>query len=469
MAEFVVLGLGSNLGNRAQILSEAIKHIFSAPTALLSNGCCSELFESDALLLPDSPLEWNIPFLNLAVAGQCELSPLELLKAVKGLEAQLGRQARQRWAPREIDIDILSYGNKSLTLDVLRLPHPAIAERPFALWPFAALNPDYPLPSAGRQAAAQTLVFRWGYTRAEIPCKTWKASRKSQDQFRAALPSGLAWKEGPLPRADLVGVINITPDSFSDGGKFTTPEACLAQARELYAHGAMLIDIGAESTRPGAPALDAQSEMARLQPVLEALLHERSKSALFPEISVDTRHPDVAKFALSLGVEWINDVQGFSDKQMLSIAADSGAGLIAMHSLGIPPNKDRILDLSRPAYQQIQDWIDERLALFRQHKIDNSRLILDPGIGFGKNAEQSWNIIANARLLRTDGARLLFGHSRKSYLSLITARPAAERDSETALISTLLNTFGVDYLRVHNVAASIKAMCLVEPTSLPPI
>ena len=306
---------------------------------------------------------------------------------------------------------------------------------------------------------AGDLLSKWGFVRKEIPCQTFRAPHPVQIEFQArSAKIPLKHIPGPLPATELVGIINVTPDSFSDGNLFIDPHKAALHARNLWNEGARVLDIGAESTRPGAKLITWEEEWRRLDPVLNAIRTEFQNDSLKPEISVDTRRPEVAKLALAAGANWLNDVSGFSDPGMLELAGEGSAQLVCMHNLGVPPSKEHVLSSSSDALTQILAWGEEVISKFNHLGITSDRLILDPGIGFGKTPQQSLKIILGAEKLLRLGCRILIGHSRKSFLSLFSAKPANERDAESAALSAVLASKGMHYLRVHNVAANFSAI-----------
>ena len=259
-----------------------------------------------------------------------------------------------------------------------------------------------------------------------------------------------------MSRPKIVGILNITPDSFSGG--FASVDAALGQFETLTANGADLIDIGAESTRPGATPLDAGEEWARLAPVLSALrLHAKN----IP-LSVDTRHPETAARALDCGVGIINDVGGLRDARMRALLAQHPGDIIVMHALTLPADPAVCWPAEVDLVEALVAWKNEIIARAQQSGIAPERLIFDPGIGFGKTSQQSWAILAHAHALVNTGGRWLFGHSRKSFLTCVRDVPPAERDALTLTCSALLAAAGVHYLRVHDVAghhALFRKLC----------
>ncbi len=253
----------------------------------------------------------------------------------------------------------------------------------------------------------------------------------------------------------LVGILNITPDSFSDGSKYSSPENALAQAIKMKEEGADIIDVGAESTRPGAIAITPEEEIERLEPVLRIL-----KKVKIP-ISVDTRNPDTAWMASKYPhVRYINDVSGLNSDEIIENIKDHYLGCIAMHSLTVPADPQVVI--SGDPVEVIKKWAEETLIRLQKNGIGKEYIILDPGIGFGKTPEQSIELIRRAgevaEFIHSLGAEVLYGHSRKSFLSEITAKPAPDRDAETAEISRYLLSQKIDYIRVHNIAANKAAL-----------
>ncbi|MBN8549275.1 MAG: dihydropteroate synthase [Deltaproteobacteria bacterium] len=463
--QFVVLGLGSNLGDRLEHLSRAVAGMSLARTAFLSETRCSEVFESEALLLPDSPADWNIPFYNIAIAGFTVLSARTLLERVKALELTLGREKRGRWAPREIDIDILVYGDARIDDEDLKIPHAGLLERPFALWPLAALAPQYRLQTGkGESTTPLDASRRWGFEQAKIPCRTWRAPAAAQKEFRAKLKNpAITIQRGPLCETELVGIINVTPDSFSDGGTCLEPSAAVEHAAHLHAGGAGILDIGAESTRPHAGELSAAEEWLRLEPVIAGIKKHFQLNPLAPLLSIDTRHAETARKALKLGADWINDVSGFSDPDMIAAVAESNCTVVAMHSLSIPPSKEKVLSNDRSAVSQVYEWAQSKILALEKAGIARDRIVIDPGLGFGKTPQQSLLLAFHAEQFLSLGVRILIGHSRKSFLSLFTPAEADKRDGETAILSALLASKGIQYLRVHNIERTAAALASIMP------
>jgi dihydropteroate synthase len=254
-----------------------------------------------------------------------------------------------------------------------------------------------------------------------------------------------------MAETKLVGIINLTPDSFSDGGKFADKAAAIDAIAKMIGQGASVIDIGAESTRPGALPVSPGEEWRRLEPVLTALSGIRQPHVAF---SLDTRHAENAAKALALGIDWINDVTGFVSPSMINTVKSSSCTLVMMHSLGVPANQAITLPRNADVIDTVNRWAKDRILALEMQGINRSRIVFDPGIGFGKTPEQSLTILRNIKECMALGVRVLVGHSRKSFL----AGFPADRDDATLAASLYLAQQGVDYLRVHDV--SRHAQCL---------
>ena len=249
-----------------------------------------------------------------------------------------------------------------------------------------------------------------------------------------------------MKRPALMGIVNLTPDSFSGDGQLGGD--ALAHARALVDAGADILDIGAESTRPGAVALSAEEEWARLGPFLTVLVAQPWRSRV--RLSIDTRHAATAAQVLALGVEMINDVGGLRDPAMLELLAAQACDCIVMHALTIPADAALVLP-DTDVVAAMLAWQQEVMMRAKAAGISEERLIFDPGIGFGKTPVQSLELVMQAAMLVAAGGHWLIGHSRKSFLNVITSLPVQERDALTLGFSAVLAQAGVPYLRVHDV------------------
>ena len=262
-----------------------------------------------------------------------------------------------------------------------------------------------------------------------------------------------------MKRPALIGIVNVTPDSFSGDGRMGA--AAVAHAHALVLAGADILDIGAESTRPGALAMTDEQEWERLAPVLRGISEQSWRADV--RISVDTRHALTASRALALGVDIINDVGGLKDHTMLEVLSGSMCDCAVMHELGLPADASVTLPEGTDMVAALLMWKEAVTDAAQRAGIVPERLIHDPGIGFGKTPAQSLELILGAGALVASGGRWLYGHSRKSFLKLFTDAPADARDELTRGFSVMLAAADVPYLRVHDVAgqrALFERLCL---------
>lgn len=265
-----------------------------------------------------------------------------------------------------------------------------------------------------------------------------------------------------LDRPRLMGVINVTPDSFSDGGKFLAAEAAVAHGRALLAAGADILDIGGESTRPGARPVSPADEMARIIPVVEALAAE---GAL---LSVDTRHAGVMAAAIAAGAAIVNDITALDgDPRALDLVADSGVSVVLMHMRGEPSGMQR-----DPRYDdapgEVRDYLAGRLAVCRAAGIADHRLCVDPGIGFGKTVRHNLEILAGLGRLAELGVAVLVGVSRKSFIGRLSREAPADRRLAGSLAAGLAAVSrGAHILRVHDVAETAQALTVWQAIFCP--
>ncbi|TPL88309.1 dihydropteroate synthase [Mesorhizobium sp. B2-3-13] len=253
-------------------------------------------------------------------------------------------------------------------------------------------------------------------------------------------------------KAVVVGILNVTPDSFSDGGRFDAPETALVQARRMIGEGAAIIDVGGESTRPGAAAISATEEQARILPVIEALA--RAGDML---ISVDTYRAETARLAVAAGAHIVNDVWGLQREPGIArVAAETGAGLVIMHT-----GRDR---------EKLPDVIADQLAFLgksleigRGQGVADDQIVLDPGFGFAKEtAEENLDLMARFSELDALGFPLMAGTSRKRFIGTVTGRDAADRAAGTAATSVILRLKGAHLFRVHDVAINVDALAVAD-------
>jgi dihydropteroate synthase len=257
----------------------------------------------------------------------------------------------------------------------------------------------------------------------------------------------------------LMGVVNVTPDSFSDGGLFLDPEAAVAHGRQLAAEGADILDVGGESTRPGADPVPADEELRRVLPVVEQL------SGAGPSVSIDTTKVAVARAALEAGATIVNDVSAFRfEPELAGLVAGVGAGCCLMHMLGEPRTMQEDLHYD-DVVDDVKAFLEERLAFAVGEGVHEERVWLDPGIGFGKTAEHNLELLRRLDEIVAIGRPVVVGTSRKSFLGkLLGGRPEGERLAGTIATNVLALERGARVFRVHDVAQVRDALLVAAAT-----
>ena len=254
------------------------------------------------------------------------------------------------------------------------------------------------------------------------------------------------------PVGVIMGVLNVTPDSFSDGGRHESVEAAVSQARRMVAEGAAIIDVGGESTRPGADAVDGETERSRVLPVIEALA-----ATLDCAISIDTYRAETAAAAVVAGAHIVNDVWGCQREPGIArVAAETGAGLVIMHT-----DRERD-DVAEDVIEDQRRFLDLSLSIARGAGVEEVAIVLDPGFGFGKDAERNWQILRRLDELHALERPWLIGTSRKRFLGAVTGREADERDIATAATSVVARCKGAAIMRVHDVKANRDALAVAD-------
>jgi dihydropteroate synthase len=262
----------------------------------------------------------------------------------------------------------------------------------------------------------------------------------------------------PLDRPLIMGIVNITPDSFSDGGQLANAEAAIAHALKLEEEGADILDLGAESTRPGSDAVSVDEELRRLMPVIEALAGRTNA-----RLSVDTRKAEVMRRAAAAGADILNDVSALEfDPEAMEAAADSGLTIILMHALGDPKTMQvdpRYGDVTIEVYE----YLERRIEAAEAAGIDRSRLVADPGIGFGKTLQHNLQLMAELSMFHGLGVPVLLGASRKRFIGTLTGQDVAgERVSGSIGAALAAAGQGAQIIRVHDVAATRQALTVWE-------
>lgn len=420
-----VIGLGANAQAALENLRAARSALRADPR--LSIQACSPIYVSEALLPEHAPPEWNRPYLNAAVRVQHAFSDAEtFVQFLKGLEEKLGRKKAPRWAPRAIDLDLLAWSGQDCSTPQATIPHPEFGNRPFA-W----------LPAQDCFNLKDRPDWRYALPK-DVPLRTQR--------------SGLAWPE-------LMGILNLSPDSFAGRHERPTFTSVEQEVRRLVSQGASVIDVGAESTRPGATPQSSPEEWARLEPFLEQI--EELRRSLGFRLSLDSRHPKNVARALEVAhLDWINDVSGFDQPDMIRVALDSDARCVVMHSLSVPPRQEAHIPAGQDVISFLLAWANHRFSKLQEQGLPRERIVFDPGIGFGKTPAQNFEIIQRAQEFQRLGVPTLIGHSRKGFLDLDQQVPAPDRDLETAVLTAHLAKCAVDVIRVHDPASQARALRL---------
>jgi dihydropteroate synthase/2-amino-4-hydroxy-6-hydroxymethyldihydropteridine diphosphokinase len=443
------LSTGSNLDRRLRNLDRTIRELNQHPHIQVLRA--SAIYETEPWGYQHQP-----SFLNQVLEIETDLSPLELVKTIKGMEADLGRTPTFKYGPRVIDIDIIFYGDLVFEDETLNIPHPQVTQRAFVLVPMAELAPDFVHPELGLKVSEllQEIDTR-GITRFS------EAGGSLADDL--CIPH---WGE----RTYVMGILNITPDSFSGDGLMQRQNyvaAALEQAYGFIEAGVDILDIGAESTRPGAQTVDTQDEIERLIPVVEALSQEHPDVLL----SIDTYKAAVAEAALDAGGHWINDVWGLrADPEMANTAARAGVPIVLMHNRSRPTDVNLQERLGGRyvgvAYEDLIEDVKRELldsvAIARQAGVKDENIILDPGIGFGKTVEQNLELLNRLDEIAALSFPLLLGSSRKSFIGYTLGLPPEQRVEGTAATVAVGIVRGADIVRVHDVKTMVRVARMTD-------
>lgn len=395
---FVYLAIGTNLGDKKQNILIAIKKLQEYNIQIIE---ISPLYETPALMLINSPSNWNIPYYNCIIKINTNIEPLQLLDICKKIEKEMGRNFSARWSPRPIDIDIIFYKNQHINTEKLIIPHKEFNNRNFVLDPLSFIYPE---------------KVKNYYTNQHQPI--------------------------------FMGILNITPDSFSDGGKYNNENNFVNTFENWIENNVSIIDIGAESTKPNATLLTAEEELKRLQFVFK-YTKSRKFDLIKPMLSIDTYHPETAEQAILNGFDIVNDISGLCNQKMINLAKNNPqTKFIFMHNLGIPSDKTVVIPDNKNIIEEIDEWLENKINIFEKNNLKKEQLILDLGIGFGKTPSQNLQILQNIEHFHKYGFKILIGHSRKSFMKVFLNVSTTERDIETLAISMKIAN-KVDILRVH--------------------
>lgn len=419
----IIVALGSNLpgeyGTPRAALLTAIERLKTQNLRVVKT---SRIFETAPVPVSDQP--W---YANAVVQIETHLSPADLLRELCAVEHAMGRVRTERNAARIIDLDIIAYNDITLNTDNLTIPHPRMHERAFVLHPIKDIAPNWIHPVT--KTKISDLV-------AALP-----RDQKFRVQWFTAKP------------VYLMGILNVTPDSFSDGGKFFDAKAAIAHGKRLIDEGADILDIGGESTRPGALPLSPSEEQDRVLPVIEAL-----RDAF---ISIDTRNAATMRAAFKSGAHMVNDVTALThDPDAMNVAASFDGPVCLMHMQGTPETM-QINPVYENVVEEIYSYLQSRIAACEAAGIDKSRLVADPGFGFGKTLEHNLSLLNNLSRFNDLGVPVLAGVSRKRFLgALMNNAPADQRLQGSLNAAKQAVSQGARILRVHDVVETKRFLNL---------
>ena len=446
------IAIGSNLGNRVFNVQSAISRMAEAGVKVNATGF---LYESPPMYVENQP-----PFLNTCVSASTSLPPQELLVALKKIEQNMGRTSTGQHGPRCIDLDIIFYDDQIMDLPNVCIPHPRLCERFFVLSPLRDIEPDLFHP-----VMKQTVSQLYGQLATVSPntCKRVFPAINSE-------AGGLISLGG---RSVVMGILNVTPDSFSDGGLYVDVNAAVARASEMIAQGADIIDVGGESTRPNATVIEAAEEQQR---VMEIIRKIRTGCPSTP-VSIDTYKSATARAAVAAGASIVNDVSGgMIDPDMRPTVAELQVPYICMHSgrVGVHPvtdygdNQPSVFDDESARSPQeivriVRSQLAGRVKACLAAGIYRWNLVLDPGLGFGKSGDANFAIIANLNSLFAEELKdypVMIGASRKRFVRDLANNGKDWVGSEqsamlgTAAVTVAAASSGVraDFHRVHDVS-----------------
>ncbi|CAG8584448.1 3735_t:CDS:1 [Funneliformis caledonium] len=434
----VYITLGSNLGDRIGNICEALK-LLELECKILDT---SYIYETSPMYVTDQP-----DFFNAACKVATNLDPEELLVKLKNIESTIGRTPTIRYGPRSIDLDIIFYDDIEYKSSNLTIPHVSMNEREFVLKPLCDIAKSFEHPK----------LFR---TCGQLLSHYLKSPSYSPNNFiHKILPiniNNVIWKWST--KTFIMGVINVTPDSFSDDGLYKNVNSALSHAQKLVDEGADILDIGGCSTRPNAEDVPIEEEISRVLPIIQAIRCSSNTSLANIPISIDTFHSEVAEKAIQSGANIINDISGGQlDKKVLSVAAKCNVPIILQHMRGTPKTMSRLTEYGDDLISDISNELFERVNAAINAGIKRWNIIIDPGIGFAKKLDHNLEIIKrlnelNGKRSLLEGFPCLIGVSNKRFIGEVINQPIPKnRCWGTAAACAAAVLAGVNILRVHDV------------------
>jgi 2-amino-4-hydroxy-6-hydroxymethyldihydropteridine diphosphokinase/dihydropteroate synthase len=414
-----ILSIGSNaIGSKFEKIESSLALLSQINSTRIKD--ISSVYKTKPMVktFPDSISECE-EFLNLVCIIETSISnPSDMLAYIEKIETQLGKihTKQKTWKAREIDIDILSWNNEYFNDENIMIPHYDMHNRSFILDPLSELCENI-----------NTQIGSINLLRHRLSLK----ERQSQKML----------------------IVNVTPNSFSDGGEMMQHEALHKKISSAFENYVQIIDIGAQATSPNKVQIDKNTEISRLIPAFDIINDLKKKyKYIRPKISLDSYNYDVIKFILEkYDIDIINDVSGCRDARIIKLAIDYNKKYVLQHSLTIPTDKNIIIPIDSNPIETLNQWFDFKINAIKDIGLKKSNIIIDPGIGFGKTAYQDYYIIQNIEQLLHYGCRILVGHSRKSFIKQVYhISDINDLDKKTLQISIELESKGVNVLRLHD-------------------
>ncbi|TDZ47188.1 Folic acid synthesis protein fol1 [Colletotrichum trifolii] len=440
------IALGSNIGDRVRWIEQACAEMDRRGIKVKRTSC---LWETEPMYVVDQDR-----FVNGACEVETTLEPLALLDELQDIERSMGRQKFVEKGPRNIDLDILMYGDEKIEHPRLTVPHVGIPEREFVLRPLAELIPHKPLYASNPWKL--TLDYLNELSPAAAPLSPLTPVSPTQQAI---------FSLAPTRKTHVMAIINATPDSFSDGGLHNL-DNLVSTLKSFAEAGATILDIGGASTAPGRPEVPAEEETARVLPVIELVrsLPELSHLA----VSVDTWRASVAEAAVAAGADIINDVSaGQLDRNMLPYMARSNRTVCLMHMRGTPETMNGLTDYPDGVVSTVARELLDRVAEAEAAGVRRWRIILDPGLGFAKTGEQNLQLLRHMDELRSwpglEGLPWLLGSSRKRFVGKITGvtKPQDRIWGTAATVVSAVQS-GADIVRVHDAVEMCQVVKMAD-------
>ncbi|KAK6533903.1 trifunctional dihydropteroate synthetase [Arthrobotrys megalospora] len=439
------IAFGSNLGDKFALIRDALAELNKRGIKVIRT---SSLYESKPMYVEDQDL-----FLNGVCQVQTKLSPMELLRELQAIENHFGRVKLIDKGPRNIDLDILLYGTQIVSEPDLKIPHASMLEREFVLRPLCDIAPDLPHPQTSTTFASHL---------SSLPGESTVYPRVL---ISPSIPSlQPASKTRPT---HIMAIINLTPDSFSDGGVHSTPNVEETVSKAVKA-GVSIIDLGGMSTRPNAAEISEAEEIERVIPAIKAIRSSSDPAVRSVTLSIDTFRASVAKAAVEAGADIINDISGgVLDPNMIQTAIELDVPIMLMHMRGTPQNMNSLAEYPDGVIETVGRELEERLDTALKAGVKRWKIILDPGLGFAKTTQHNLEILRDFAKLKArkglNGIPWLVGPSRKKFIGEITGvSDAAQRQWGTGAAVTACVAGGADIVRVHDIDEMTKVARMAD-------